>query len=474
MLLPGWQALLGPASYVPEPVTRAAGRYSPAAVWFSCFPFLNCLSKNTMGLYDRDYVKTSNPASLGNPAGGGRGSFGNGGGGRFGGGGGNFFQRMREWPFNTWLIVVNVAVFVIFGVFFYNPKNDVTIGWGREYFTNVLPAVIDRGVVVPGPRERHPTLPNVTFNRIVDPQDVLKTDDGTIVLEKNTREPIQRVIGRQRFMTERPDQAFGHFSTGKGFMEFEVWRVLTFQFLHANMTHLLFNMLGLFMFGGLVEQALGKKRYAAFYLVCGIAGALMYLFLNFTGNMLLLTGIKIPGLLFDDLYTPLVGASAGIFGVLLAAAYLAPKEIVMVFFVLPMKLKHAVYAFVAIALGSLIWGTSNAGGEAAHIGGALAGAFFIRRTYLLRDFFDILGPRKPAGGKPKPPRGYNPKLKFVAAGDAPAGANTTAAATAPSSEAAEVDRILQTLSTKGRAGLTEKELATLEAHRVRLQAQEKR
>jgi len=380
---------------------------------------------------------------------------------------------MREWPFNTWLIVVNIAVFMFFGVFFYNQKNDVTISWGREYFKDVAPAVIDRGVIVPGPRERHPTLPNVTFNRIVDPQDLLKTDDGIVVLDPKTGQPIRRTIGRQRFMTERVDQAYGHFSTGKGFMEFEVWRVLTFQFLHANMTHLLFNMLGLFMFGGLVEQALGKKRYAAFYLVCGIAGALMYLFLNFTGNILLLTGIKIPGLLFDDLYTPLVGASAGIFGVLLAAAFLAPNEIVMVFFVLPMKLKHAVYAFVAIALGSLIWGTSNAGGEAAHIGGALAGAFFIRRTYLLRDFFDVLGPRKSAGGKPKPPRGYNPKLKYVAPEDAPAGSRGTAAAT-PTAEAAEVDRILRKLSTEGRAGLTEKELATLEAHRARLQAQEKR
>ena len=426
-----------------------------------------------MGLYDRDYIKTSNPASLGNPAGGG---------GRFGGrrgqggsgGGGNFFQRTRAWSFNTWLIVVNVAVFVLFGVFFYNPKNDVTISWGREYFKDVLPAVIDRGVVVPGPRERHPTLPNVTFNRIVDPQDVLKTGDGKIVVDEKTRQPIQRVIGRQRFMTERADQAFGHFSTGKGFMEFEVWRVLTFQFLHANMTHLLFNMLGLFMFGGLVEQALGKKRYAAFYLVCGIAGALMYLFLNFTGNMLLLTGIKIPGLLFDDFYTPLVGASAGIFGVLLAAAYLAPNELVMVFFVLPMKLKHAVYAFVAIALGSLIWGTSNAGGEAAHIGGALAGAFFIRRTYLLRDFFDVLGPRKPAGGKPRPPRGHNPKLKFVAAENTASSGGFAATTPAPTAEATEVDRILQKLSTEGRAGLAEEELATLEAHRAKLQAQEKR
>ena len=59
-----------------------------------------------------------------------------------------------------------------------------------------------------------------------------------------------------------PLQAWGHFSTAKGFFQYEVWRLVTFQFLHANFVHLFFNMFGLFIFGGMVEQYLGRRRAA--------------------------------------------------------------------------------------------------------------------------------------------------------------------------------------------------------------------
>jgi membrane associated rhomboid family serine protease len=89
-------------------------------------------------------------------------------------------------------------------------------------------------------------------------------------------------------------------------------QLVTFQFLHANTDHLIFNMLGLWFIGGMVESALGRRRYLAFYLVCGISGALMFLFLNLLGWGF---HLHLPGLLFADPYTPLIGASAGVFGV---------------------------------------------------------------------------------------------------------------------------------------------------------------
>jgi membrane associated rhomboid family serine protease len=58
-----------------------------------------------------------------------------------------------------------------------------------------------------------------------------------------------------------------------GLRGFEFWRFISFQFLHANLSHLLFNMIGLYFFGSIVEQYLGSKRYLAFYLLCGVAGA---------------------------------------------------------------------------------------------------------------------------------------------------------------------------------------------------------
>ena len=191
---------------------------------------------------------------------------------------------------------------------------------------------------------------------------------------------------------------YGHFSTAKAIFGIEFWRFLTFQFLHANLIHLAFNMLGIWFLGRLVEDQLGPKKYLAFYLVCGIFGAVMYLLLNLLGNVM---GLRIPGLLMNDPATPLIGASAGVFGVVMACAYIAPNATVQLLFPpIPMKMKTFAYGFVALALVMLLLGTNNAGGEAAHLGGAIAGFFFIRNTHLLIDFFDVLGDSR----KPKMPR----------------------------------------------------------------------
>jgi membrane associated rhomboid family serine protease len=183
-----------------------------------------------------------------------------------------------------------------------------------------------------------------------------------------------------------------HMSTNHAIWGIQYWRFIGFQFLHANFQHLLFNMIGLFFFGPLVEQYLGGKRYLAFYLLCGIFGAVLYLILNLGGYIF---GDSIPGLLFNDTNTPLVGASAGVFGVLLAGAFLAPNVKVLVMFILPMRLSTMAYALVALALFTVLFGRDNAGGEAAHLGGAAAGWYFIRNPHHLNGFFDFLGKADP-------------------------------------------------------------------------------
>jgi membrane associated rhomboid family serine protease len=183
-----------------------------------------------------------------------------------------------------------------------------------------------------------------------------------------------------------------HFSTADGFLGMQFWRFFGFQFLHANLPHLLFNMIALYFFGGLVEHYLGGKRYLAFYLLCGLFGAVLYMLLNLGG---LLIGKEVPGLLFNDIRSPLVGASAGVFGVLLAGAYLAPKVRVLVFFIIPMQLKTMAYVLVGIAVYTVLTSGENAGGEAAHLGGAAAGWYFIRNPRHLAGFFDFLGKADP-------------------------------------------------------------------------------
>jgi membrane associated rhomboid family serine protease len=240
------------------------------------------------------------------------------------------------------------------------------------------------------------------------------------------------IVGVREIAVMSPMQEYGHFSTANGFLGLEVWRFVTFQFLHANITHLVLNMFGLWVFGGLVEQYLGGKRYAAFYLTCGIFGAISYLILNSLGNAF--PNHRIPGVLPDSIFTPLIGASAGVFGVIMACAYIAPSAIVMLLFPpIPLKLKWLAYGYVGLAALNLFRGGQNAGGDAAHLGGAIAGAFFIRRAHLLRDFFAFRG----GPGKGPGPRGTG-------------------------TSQAELDRILAKVGQQGLKSLTPEERSALQ------------
>jgi membrane associated rhomboid family serine protease len=231
---------------------------------------------------------------------------------------------------------------------------------------------------------------------------------------------------------------YGHFSTEKVIFGIEFWRFITFQFLHGGWMHLIFNMFGLFMFGRLVEDQLGPKKFLAFYLVCGIFGGLLYLLLNFLGGVLRL---GLPLVLAGDPATPLVGASAGVFGIVIACAYISPNTVVQLIFPpIPMKMKTFAYGFVALALVMLLIGSNNAGGEAAHLGGAIAGFYFIRNTHHLIDFFDVLGDSR----KPKGPKGRRGRPRVHG------GVSQQ-----------EVDRVLDKVKVAGIDSLTDKERETL-------------
>lgn len=195
--------------------------------------------------------------------------------------------------------------------------------------------------------------------------------------------------------------AWGSLSTYTAFQRLEVWRLVTFQFLHSPDTimHLAFNMFGLYIFGGIVESTLGGKRYLAFYLTCGIAGGVMFVLLNLLG---IAVGHPIPGLLYMDTNSQLIGASAGVFGVIMACAYIMPDSIVqMIFPPISMKMRTFAYGYVVFVALNLILGGHNAGGDAAHMGGAIAGFYFIRHPHLLRDFFDVFGDSRPNEKQPK-------------------------------------------------------------------------
>lgn len=288
-----------------------------------------------------------------------------------------------------------------------------------------------------GGAARGPALPPVTkwliiINIAVFILDQILASQGKGFAVRMSGGPNPAVIGMP------PIQAWGHFSTWLGFTNGQVWRFLTFQFLHANFDHILFNMIGLYFFGPVVEESLRSgKRFLAFYLCCGICGAALYLFLNMLGAM----GVSLPGFLNTSIYTPLVGASAGIFGILLGAAYVAGNQTMLIMFVIPTTVRMGAYILFALAAINLIMGGQNAGGDAAHIGGGVAGYLLIRKSHLLDDFFDVFGPSRPRK-KPKPRRD---------------------AAIPTLEERKRVDQILDKVSREGLHALTKQERDFLEA-----------
>lgn len=255
------------------------------------------------------------------------------------------------------------------------------------------------------------------------------------------------VMGALSPAFQRAANDWGHLSTYTvtyaGGLQF--WRFLTFQFLHANLSHVFFNMFGLYMFGAMVEDYLGRSRYIAFYLTTGVMGGLLFMVLNALGALAKDAGLQqIPLLLVYDTHIRLVGASAGVFGVIMACAFISPNSIINLLIPpIPMKLRTFAYIYVAMAAANLLFRGKNAGGDAAHLGGAIAGYFLIRNAHLLRDFFDVFTDSRRPKKRAVPP-------------DRPSPSRQTSRP-----DEAEVDRILAKVNQQGLQSLSESEKATL-------------
>jgi membrane associated rhomboid family serine protease len=175
------------------------------------------------------------------------------------------------------------------------------------------------------------------------------------------------------FTAVSPLQQWGYFSTATAIYSGQVWRFLTFQFLHASPGHLAGNMIALYFFGPIVEAHFGSRRYLAFYLLCGLAGAASYL---------ILSAIHV---LEIDPTTPLVGASAGIFGLLVAAAMIAP-HVQVFYYIFPMTVGMLAVGGMLLAAYTILALGPNAGGEAGHLGGGVLGFVLMKNQHWLNPF----------------------------------------------------------------------------------------
>ncbi len=142
--------------------------------------------------------------------------------------------------------------------------------------------------------------------------------------------------------------------------EFWPWQLVTYGFLHGSFGHILFNMFALWMFGIQIENTWGSRRFAVYYFVCVIGAGIVQAFVMW--------GQPVPTL----------GASGGVFGVLLAFGMMFPNQRIYIYFLFPVKAKWLV---LGLAVLELYWGVS--GGQAgvanfAHLGGAAVGFAMIQ------------------------------------------------------------------------------------------------
>jgi membrane associated rhomboid family serine protease len=147
-----------------------------------------------------------------------------------------------------------------------------------------------------------------------------------------------------------------------------IWQLFTYMFLHTfQVSHLVFNMLMLWMLGGELETRWGKKFFLSFYFVTGIGAAFIYC----VGTWIYFL-IK-PGT--HALVVPVMGASGAIFGLLLAYGILFGERVIHAFMIFPMKAKYFVALLGFIELASLLTSDVNGGDVAylAHLGGLLSG-----------------------------------------------------------------------------------------------------
>lgn len=157
--------------------------------------------------------------------------------------------------------------------------------------------------------------------------------------------------------------------------DFHLYQLLSYMFLHASFDHIFFNMFALFMFGPVLEQVWGGKRFLFFYLFTGIGAAITQ---EITWTMAIYPEIAYIHLEdLDKLIT--IGASGAIFGILLAFAMVFPNvQMFLLFIPIPIKAKYMVAGY---ALIELFLGVSNFSGDNvahfAHLGGALFGLILI-------------------------------------------------------------------------------------------------
>jgi len=224
------------------------------------------------------------------------------------------------------------------------------------------------------------------------------------------------------------------------------WSIFTYFFLHEGLFHILFNLLFLYYFGLLVHQYLGSRKLTNLYILGGVFGAGFYVLMY-----------NIAPYFSGAVDTSLMlGASAGVFAVVVGAATLAPQTTFVLLLLGPVKIVYIAAFYVLLSFANSIG--ENAGGEIAHLGGAMLGFGYI---FLLRKGWDLGIPIQKVGlffenlGNRRAP-----KVSYRRASSTTTGNTKSEGAKQVNRESLtqeEVDKILDKIADKGYDGLTKEE-----------------
>ncbi len=212
------------------------------------------------------------------------------------------------------------------------------------------------------------------------------------------------------------------------------WTPLTYMFLHGDFWHLFMNMLGLFFFGTHLESKWGSREFIRYYLVCGLGGvALSFLFLT----------------------NPTIGASAAVYGVLLAFAMTWPNAPIYVWGIFPVQAKWLVGFFVVVSFINAFGAAGGGVNHFAHLGGFAAGFLYLKADW--RASQAIQGIQKAARGGRR--FAIVPREEQE---EATSGLNQESVDAAEETTLDAVDRVLDKISAEGMASLTEQEKQLLD------------
>lgn len=148
---------------------------------------------------------------------------------------------------------------------------------------------------------------------------------------------------------------------------FAVWQLVTYMFLHAGIGHILWNMLGLWLFGAELERVWGTARFLRFYFLCGVFAGLTVVVFSY---------------IFDSAYSRTVGSSGAVLAILMAYALMFPDRTILFGFLIPIKSKYFVMIVGAIVFlqsySATVGGQKTGVAVLAHLGGLAAGFLYLR------------------------------------------------------------------------------------------------